>query len=316
MIHLRATNAPSTNRQSEFVPPTGYLVAAVTLFLLVMACPIVDTAAQAGSELGEAVRNMAYPSEWTRSGKAPLVGGVYEEPAAQGSASKILIRLTGSVAVGTIGDQETVVVVLVTDPGGSGVFYDLYVLRPREDRWDVVDRAHLGDRIRVNTIGVERGLIRLDLTVHGPRDGTCCPTERSPVYYALQRERLVKVSESEQKTLSRIEGHSWAWEHTVRVDGTRTGPTDPGHYTLRLGPEGQLNVRADCNQAGGRYRWEGSQLTLVVTHSTMATCPPESLDRQFLEDLAAVAGWRLDGNSLHLELTSGGTLVLTTMAHD
>ena len=35
-------------------------------------------------ELREALGNMTYPSEWTRSGQAPLVGGVYEEPAASG----------------------------------------------------------------------------------------------------------------------------------------------------------------------------------------------------------------------------------------
>jgi hypothetical protein len=71
-----------------------------------------------------------------------------------------------------------------------------------------VDRAHLGDRIRVNRIEVERGLVGLDLTVHGPRDGACCPTERSTMYYALQSEQLVKVSTPAQNTPSLIEGRS------------------------------------------------------------------------------------------------------------
>ena len=120
-----------------------------------------------------------------------------------------------------------------------------------------MDRAHLGDRIRVNKIEVERGLVGLDLTVHGPHDGICCPTERSRVHYALQDERLVKVSAPAQNTPNPIEGPVWVWQHTVRVDGTRTTPTEPGHYTLRLGPDGQLDVRADCNRAGGNYQVEG-----------------------------------------------------------
>ena len=267
--------------------------------------------AWANGELREALRNMTFPSEWTRSGQAPLVGGVYEEPAAQDSASKIVIRLTDSVAVGTIGGQTAAALVIVTDPGGSGVFFDLYLVQQRENRWRVVDRARLGDRIRVNTIEVERGLVELDLTVHGPRDGTCCPTERSRVYYALQGERLVKVSAPAQNIPSPIEGPVWTWQYVARVNGTRTMPAEPGHYTLRLGPNGQLNVRADCNQAGGRYRLEGSRLTLSVTHSTMAACPPESLDRQFLAELAAVIAWRLEDSRLHVDLTGGGTMVFT-----
>ena len=264
--------------------------------------------AWADDEFREALRNMTYPSEWTRSGQAPLVGGVYEEPVAPDSASKTVIRLTDSVAVGTIRDQTMAALVIVTEPGGSGVFYDLYLVRQGENHWNIVDRAHLGDRIRVNKIQIEQGLVGLDLTVQGPRDGACCPTERSRVYYALQDERLVKVSEPEQKSQSPIEGPVWAWQHTDRIDGTRTTPAE-SVYTLRLGPNGQLNVRADCNRAGGNYRLDGSRLTLSVTHSTMAACPPESLDRQFLADLASVSAWRLEDSRLYVDLTGGGTMV-------
>jgi heat shock protein HslJ len=288
----------------------GRLVA-ITFLLLTIAAPLGERMAWAGGELREALSNMTYPSEWTRSGLAPLVGGVYEEPAAPGSASKTVVRLTDFVAIGRIGDQTMAALVIVTDPGGSGVFFDLYLVRQQENRWDIVDRAQLGDRIRVNKVEVERGLIGLDLTVHGPRDGTCCPTEPSRVHFALQGERLVKVSEPGQKLSSPIEGQVWAWQHTVRTDGTRTTPTEPGHYTLRLGPDGHLDVRADCNRAGGRYKVEGARLMLSVTHSTMAACPPESLDRQFLADLASVDAWRLEDSSLHVDLTGGGTMVFT-----
>jgi heat shock protein HslJ len=222
-----------------------------------------------------------------------------------------VIRLTDSVAVGTMGGQTAAALVIVTDPGGSGVFFDLYLVQQRENRWRITDRAHLGDRIRVNKIEFEQGLIGLDLTVHGLHDGTCCPTERSRVYYVLHGERLVKVNAPAQHIPNPIEGPVWEWQYAVRVDGTRTTPTEPGHYTLHLGPDGQLNVRADCNQAGGNFRLEGSHLTLAVTHSTMAACPPDSLDRQFLADLAAVIAWRLENSRLHMDLLGGGMMVFT-----
>jgi heat shock protein HslJ len=43
----------------------------------------------------------------------------------------------------------------------------------------------------------------------------------------------------------------------------------------------------------------------------MAACPPESLDRQFLADLASVSAWRLEGGNMRMELTGGGTMVFT-----
>lgn len=267
--------------------------------------------AWAGGELREALGNMTYPSEWARSGQALLVGGVYKEPAAPESASNIVIRLADTLAVGEIGEETMAALVIVTDPGGSGIFFDLYLVRQQENRWSFVDRAHLGDRIRVNKIEVEQGLVGLDLTVQGPRDSACCPTERSTVYYALQNERLVKVSAPAQHTPSPIEGPVWAWQYTQRVDGTRTTPTESEHYTLRLGPDRRLDVRADCNRAGGHYQLDGARLTLAVTHSTMAACPPESLDKQFLADIAVVTTWSVEDGRLRMDLLGGGMMVLT-----
>lgn len=284
---------------------------ALTLLLLPTAAPFGETTAWAEGELRESLRNMTYPSEWTRNGQAPLVGGVYKEPAAPDSAADIVIRLTDSVAVGTIGDQTMAALVIVTDPGGSGVFFDLYLVQRRENLWSVVDRARLGDRIRVNTIRIERGLVELDLTAHGSGDRTCCPTERRRVRYALQGERLVKADAPEESTPSPIEGPVWTWQYAARVDGSRTTPTEPGLYTLSFGPNGQLRIRADCNQAGGRYQLDGARLALSVTHSTMAACPPESLDRQFLADVAAVTAWSVEDGRLRMNLLNGGTMAFT-----
>ncbi|HEY6640024.1 MAG TPA: hypothetical protein VIY67_04770 [Nitrospiraceae bacterium] len=200
---------------------------AITLLLLPIAAPFGNTMAGAEGELRESLRNMTYPSEWTRSGQAPLVGGIYKEPVAPDSAADIVIRLTSSVAAGTIGDQTMAALVIMTDPGGSGVFFDLYLVRQQKNRWSVVDRARLGDRIRVNTIEIEQGLVGLDLTAHGSGNGICCPTKRKRVHYALQGERLVNVSAPAENTPSPIEGPVWTWQYTVRVDGTRTTPTEP-----------------------------------------------------------------------------------------
>jgi heat shock protein HslJ len=43
----------------------------------------------------------------------------------------------------------------------------------------------------------------------------------------------------------------------------------------------------------------------------MAACQPDSLDRQFLTDLAAISAWRLEDSRLYVDLTGGGTMVFT-----
>ncbi|MGE3151646.1 MAG: META domain-containing protein [Nitrospiraceae bacterium] len=98
------------------------------------------------------------------------------------------------------------------------------------------------------------------------------------------------------------------WHSTARVDGTSTTPTEPQHYTFRLKPDEQLNVRADGNRAGGPSHLDRAHPTFSVTHSAMAACPPEPLDRQFLADVAAVRAWRLEENGLYMDLAGGGTM--------
>ena len=56
---------------------------------------------------------------------------------------------------------------------------------------------------------------------------------------------------------------------------------------------------------------DGARLTLVVTHSTMAACPPESLDKRFLGDVAVVTTWSVEDGRLRMDLLGGGMMVLT-----
>jgi heat shock protein HslJ len=67
-------------------------------------------------------------------------------------------------------------------------------------------------------------------------------------------------------------------------------------------PEGHLSVHLDCNAGGGRYTLEGSSLTLDVTHTTMAACPPGSLAQQFMKDLAAARIAFMRDGTLYLDL--------------
>jgi len=99
-----------------------------------------------------------------------------------------------------------------------------------------------------------------------------------------------------------IGGIFWKWQRTAYNNDTRTEPPDSSHYTILLMPEGHLSVQLDCNTGGGRYTLIDSSLTLDVTHSTMAACPPDSLAREFMKNLAAARIAFLRDGNLYLDL--------------
>lgn len=103
-------------------------------------------------------------------------------------------------------------------------------------------------------------------------------------------------------TTTDIGGVVWKWQRSVYNNDTVAAPPDPSRYTILLMPEGHLSVKLDCNAGGGRYTLAGSTLTIEVTHTTMAACPPGSLDRQFMRDLTAVRIAFMREGNLYLDL--------------
>lgn len=99
-----------------------------------------------------------------------------------------------------------------------------------------------------------------------------------------------------------IGGIIWRWQGTAYNNDTRIAPSDPSRYTILLMPEGHLSVHLDCNAGGGRYTLAGKSLTLEVSHSTMAMCPPGSLDQTFLKDLGAARIAFVRDGDLYLDL--------------
>jgi heat shock protein HslJ len=106
-----------------------------------------------------------------------------------------------------------------------------------------------------------------------------------------------------------IIGVEWKWAGSRYNNDTNVRPSDPSRFRLRLVPGGLLDLQADCNAAGGGYRIEGRRITITVTHSTMAACEPDSMDRIFLKDLDAAGGWFVREGRLYLNLAlDSGTM--------
>ena len=100
----------------------------------------------------------------------------------------------------------------------------------------------------------------------------------------------------------RITGIVWKWQQTRYNNDQRAVPDDSSHYTATFKPDGTLSIRADCNRAGGKYTLQKSTLTIEVTHSTRAMCPPESLEQTFLKDLGGAAIYFMRDGDLYIDL--------------
>ncbi len=151
----------------------------------------------------EALANATYQSEWTESGEATLTDGEYREQAAPGSATETVVMLTEHmVVVGLEDGQPAAAVILVTNPGGSGTFFDLHVMLAVDGQATDIATAFLGDRVQINSLSVnENGVIAVDMITHGPDDPMCCPTLRVLQTYVVQRGELVEGSRTELGTV-------------------------------------------------------------------------------------------------------------------
>lgn len=129
------------------------------------------------------LQNAAYPSEWTASGMAQLTDGQYEEEIAPGSASKIGVQMLDTIAFGDLdGDSfADAAVILVTNGGGSGSFYELFAVLDRQGEPAPVASAMLGDRIQVNSLLVQPGEIVVDMLTQGPDDAMAGPPTQAEI---------------------------------------------------------------------------------------------------------------------------------------
>ena len=276
----------------------GWILAGM-LAVLLLACGHMKTAESTAPDFDGAV----FISRWTQSETVQLENGEYREPAAPGSATQIVVRLSDDIVLGTLNGGDIAAVILVTDPGGSGTFYDLALLVKEAGVWVNTDLTTLGDRVKILSLAMEENMIVVDLTTHGPSDPMCCPTLQKKLRYSIDADRLVQAAPREPESKDdRLIGFEWKWQQTLYGDGSKSAPPKPENYTLLLAQDGRISARIDCNRGGGTYTLEDSRISIDITHSTMAACPPESLDQAFLKDLSAAAIYFIKDGALYLDL--------------
>jgi heat shock protein HslJ len=268
------------------------------------------------SELAKAT----YPSQYYPSGAVTLENGRFSEPVAPGSATEIKVQLTRHLAYGQVNGQPAAAIVLVSDPGGSGTFYDLHVMVSQDGRPVSVASTLLGDRVQINSIAIENNQIKVDMVQAGPDDPLCCPSQRVIKTFEVQGEQLVEVSSQIVEDTSSsppLMGTVWQWDQTLMNNDDTFKPNNPDSYTLQFKPDGTVAIQADCNQVGGTYTLDGSRITIELGPSTMAACPEGSLADQFLTQLGGAVIYFIEGQKLFLDLQfDSGTMHFSPQSTD
>ena len=106
---------------------------------------------------------------------------------------------------------------------------------------------------------------------------------------------------------SGLTGVAWEWASMeTTVPASQSVVPDPENYTITFTTDGNVEIKADCNQVGGTYVASGSDLTITLGPSTMAYCGDASSDTIFLASLGQVSSYSIENDELTLGFPHDG----------
>lgn len=125
--------------------------------------------------------------------KVKLTNGSYESTSEElGLPESVLV--SDKVAFGDLSydGKEDAAVILESNLGGSGFFYQLAVMINRGGRPYNIANKDMGDRVIINSISIQSGVITVNMITHSPGDALCCPSLEKVIKYKLSGDKLVE----------------------------------------------------------------------------------------------------------------------------
>ena len=152
------------------------------------------------------LKNGTYLSEYVPAGKITLKNGKFEQSSGAGATQKVVVVMIAPVAMGDLnGDNASdAAVILATNTGGSGTFYDLHAVLNEGGKPVDVAYALLGDRVQIKSLSIKEGVIVVSMITHGPKDALCCPTQPVTQSYKLQDSKLVLMPAVKAPTITLV----------------------------------------------------------------------------------------------------------------
>jgi heat shock protein HslJ len=111
------------------------------------------------------------------------------------------------------------------------------------------------------------------------------------------------VAHERELELMRIHlvGPTWGLVQIHWLGGGASVPSQPDWFTLKFSDEGQVQVRADCNQGHGTWSSTGRDgLRFGPLAVTRAFCGDDPVNQRFLRDLAEVHSATFTEEQMHL----------------
>lgn len=183
----------------EVTPPAPTLVPATETAPTEAATEPVPTQPPADGAFSRALlENFTYRLEYTPDGLIPLQNGRYEIRQ-ESPPVHVTSELVDKWASGDLnGDgAPDAAVLLRTNTGGSGSFYDLIVLLNQGGVPVQSGVASIGDRQVIRAVSVEGGRIVLDYLTQGIQDPFCCPSLHVLRTYVLENGAPILASEQQ-----------------------------------------------------------------------------------------------------------------------
>jgi heat shock protein HslJ len=256
-------------------------------------------------------RNVAY----TIGGRSVLlVDGVADEPAAPGSASRIVTRYFGNEVRGDLnGDgREDVAFLLTQEPGGSGTFF--YAAAALDSPQGLVG-SHavlIGDRIAPQTTELRAdGVIVVNFADRAPGESFATPPSVGKSLWlkldpaTLEFGEVVQDFEGEaDPDAMQLDMKTWVWIRAVD-GGNEIVPRQADAFTLTF-EGGMFSATTDCNRVRGGYTTQGQELTFADNMAATRMFCADSQETAFTELLRRTARYSFTSRGeLVLELADG-----------
>lgn len=245
-----------------------------------------------------------------------LAGGRYEgQPAAPDGASRptaVLWEPTFHTADldGVIGSEA--LALLSSNAGGSGEFVYLAVFGMRDGAFANLATVPVGDRVRLQSLWIERGKVIMDVIEPGPDDAACCPTQVARKTFGYDGGTFKQASSEVRGMLavSMLSANEWT---LVEIDGQ---PLPQGVDPPLVHFEGEkLRGFAGCNRfTASVQETKPGEIDIGAAAAEKKACPPPQmeLEQKFLTQLEAVNRYGYVAGQLALTWAEGdkaGTLL-------
>lgn len=101
---------------------------------------------------------------------------------------------------------------------------------------------------------------------------------------------------------SQLIGTAWQLEK-IQYNNDEQITVTESDYTLEFMANGQLAIRADCNQAMGSFTTDSDRrLSVKLGPITLAACEPESVDTEYLQALQSAGSYFFEAGDLYIDL--------------